>query len=305
MKKQLSARYETWLKKRFSLQQHKQLKQGDILIFVYQYGLLYCCLIALTFIAGVNYANNLILGFCFLISSIFCLSFYLTFKQLHQLDIEIILPEVGQAKQTLAVELILKQTLPSQRYLYLEYQQQVQRILITEKEHKIVFYDIPQQRGAFQLSPIKLYSTYPLGLVRTWTYFYPSAVIWIAPYISKLNQENKIQQADFTADVDEFRELRSFQKGDNYQSVSWKHVALGQGLFVKVFEQMQDQQHVHIHYEQMPSASHEEKLSLMMGLVEQCYQQQTAYSLHLPQQQLSYASGYQQYIQAQKLLAQA
>lgn len=300
-----SEKYQAWLKKRFALNEKKQLRQRDILIFIYQYGLLYCCLIALTFIAGVNYANNLILGFCFLISSIFCLSFYLTFKQLHQLEIHIIHPEVVQAQQVLNIELIFKQSIATTRYLYLEYQQQVQRILVTAKEHRISFYDIPQQRGEFYLAPIKLYSIYPLGLVRTWTYFYYQNVIWVAPKITQFQQENKIQQADFTLDVDEFRELRNFQLGDNYQSVSWKHVALNQGLFVKVFEQMQNRQNIHINYEQMPSASHEEKLSLMMGLVEQCYQQQTAYSLHLPQQQLEYHHGYQHYIQAQKLLAQA
>lgn len=301
----ISHKYQTWLKQRFPLIQEKQLKQRDILIFVYQYGILYCCLMALTFIAGVNYANNLILGFCFLISSVFFLSFYLTFKQLHGLTVEIVLPEVGQAQQILPIELILKQNLKTPRYLYIEYQQQVQRVLLSEQQQKIILYDTPPQRGEFYLFPIKLYSVYPFGLVRTWTYFYCSEVIWIAPQITKLQQENKIQQQDFTPDVDEFRELRPFQQGDNYHAVSWKHVALGQGTFIKVFEQLKDQQHIHIIYEQMPSASHEEKLSLMMGLIEQCHQQQFAYSVQLPQQQLTYSSGQQHYIQAKKLLAQA
>jgi hypothetical protein len=48
----------------------------------------YICSDLITFIAGINYANNLILGFCFLISAILCISFYLTFKQLHGFKIE-------------------------------------------------------------------------------------------------------------------------------------------------------------------------------------------------------------------------
>src|SRR5690606_40156381 len=68
--------------------QQKQFSQRDILVFIYRQGYLYLILILITFIAGVNYANNLILGFCFLISAILCISFYLTFKQLHGLQID-------------------------------------------------------------------------------------------------------------------------------------------------------------------------------------------------------------------------
>ena len=82
--------WQNWIKTRFKFDRHKALKQKDILVFIYQQGYLYLVLILITFIAGVNYGNNLILGFCFLISAILCISFYLTFKQLHELEIEIV-----------------------------------------------------------------------------------------------------------------------------------------------------------------------------------------------------------------------
>ena len=80
--------WQNWVNKRFKFEEFKQLTQKDILIFIYQQGYLFLILIFITFIAGVNYANNLILGFCFLISSILCISFYLTFKQLYVLKIK-------------------------------------------------------------------------------------------------------------------------------------------------------------------------------------------------------------------------
>ena len=66
----MSKPWQKWLAKRFQFEKTKQLSQKDILIFIYQQGYLYGVLILITFIAGVNYANNLILGFCFLISAI-------------------------------------------------------------------------------------------------------------------------------------------------------------------------------------------------------------------------------------------
>lgn len=55
----------------------------------------------------------------------------------------------------------------------------------------------------------------------------------------------------------------------------------------------------------MLSPSHEEKLSLMMGLVEQCEQLQYAYALYLPHSELAKGIGREQYLQAKLLLAQA
>ena len=80
-------------------------------------------------------------------------------------------------------------------------------------------------------------------------------------------------------------------------------MAQGQGLFIKVFEQHQDQHSLDIHYAHMPSPSHEEKLSLMMGLVEQCEQLQYAYALYLPHTELAKGIGREHYLQAKLLLA--
>ena len=55
----------------------------------------------------------------------------------------------------------------------------------------------------------------------------------------------------------------------------------------------------------MPSTQHEEKLSLMMGLIEQCEQMQCAYAVFLPQAELAAGLGNSQLLQAKKLLAQA
>ena len=62
-------------------------------------GFLYLVLILITFIAGINYANNLILGFCFLMSAILCISFYLSFKQLHAITLDVIVDEVGKVNE--------------------------------------------------------------------------------------------------------------------------------------------------------------------------------------------------------------
>ncbi|OTG84059.1 DUF58 domain-containing protein [Acinetobacter sp. ANC 4648] len=301
----MQKKVKQWLSQRFQYQAPKTLKQNDVLVFIYQQGFLYLILILITFIAGVNYANNLILGFCFLISAILCISFYLTFKQLHALNIEIISPEVGRVNEVFSVKFILKQPTKMPKYLYFKYADQFQQVLFDELQQSIELHLIAEQRGLYQFPQIQMYSTYPLGLVRAWTYFYIQKEVWIAPQPKALNQNFYASASLGQPDLDEFHELRNFKVGDSLQAVSWKQVARGQGMYIKQFEDQSDAQTLYIEYAQMPSSDHEEKLSLIMGLVDQCEQHKIPYSIRLPQIEIVQGCGEQQYLQVQQQLARA
>ena len=301
----LKKKFRHWLSQRFQFQQQKQLNQRDILIFIYQQGYLYLVLIAITFIAGINYANNLILGFCFLITAILCISFYLTFKQLHQLSIQVVLPEVGRVGEALEIHLYFKQDKPTIRYLKLNVEQQQHQILLSDLEQQITLSFVPSKRGQFHVPDIQLYSTYPLGLVRAWSYLFLKKQVWIAPQAQVFEQEHDVASDAGLPDLDEYRDLRNYQLGDALQTISWKQAARGQGLYVKQFENQVDVHTVEISYAQMPASGHEEKLALMMGLVDRCEQQKTAYVLRTHEQVLGKGCGEQQFIQAQLILAQA
>ncbi len=297
--------YQSWLAKRFRMQDEPVLAQQDILIFIYQQGYLYLVLILITFIAGVNYANNLILGFCFFISAVLCISFYLTFKQLHGLKLEIIYPSVGRAGEPLELKILVQQDSDAPRYLYLKTEQQLQKVLLAHRLHTIPLHFFPQQRGSYQFPPIHLYSVYPFGLVRAWTYLYLQPLIWIAPQAKNFPAQYQSSSHLDQQELDEFYELRNFKTGDSYQSVSWKQVARGQGMFVKVFTAQEQEQSVLIDYAHMPSTDHEEKLSLMMGLIDHCEQNQQHYRIRLPGQEIGEGQGLLHYQHVQIALAQA
>ncbi|MBP8005884.1 DUF58 domain-containing protein [Acinetobacter sp. NIPH 1852] len=294
-----------WISKRFQIEHSKTFLQKDILVFVYTQGFLYLVLILITFIAGINYGNNLILGFCFLMSAILCVSFYLTFKQLHALQVDVVATEVGQVGQVLILKLILKQKSNAARYLRIQWQEQEQNLYLDQKQQSFELYFFPQQRGEYSFDAIKIYSTYPLGLVRAWSYLYLKQKVWIAPKAYDWQKEHKNQPSNANDRLDEFRELRTFQQGDSYQNVAWKQVARGQGFFIKMFEAQANHQYLEIDYQQIPAQSHEEKLSFMMGLIEQCEQFGDDYALILPHARLESGQGSSQLIQAKLLLAQA
>lgn len=297
--------WQNWLAKRFQMQNEKTLSQRDVLVFLFQQGYLYVVLIILTFIAGVNYANNLILGFCFLISAILCISFYLTFKQLHGLEINLHVQDVGQVGQPLVFTLYFKQPNEQVRYLYVKTDDQLHQCKLTDTHYTLDLNLVPTLRGQFQFPVVQIYSVYPFGLVRAWSYLYHQRFAWIAPKSLELTVDRKLSGRTDEPDFDEFRELKKFQLGDSLQAVSWKQAARGQGLYVKVFEQQENEQQLDIHYEHMPSTAHEEKLQMMMGIVEQCEQLKVSYQLVLPNISLARDVGEQQFEQAKKALAQA
>ena len=301
----MSSLLQDWLAKRFQVSHQTTLSQNRILIFIFGQGYVYIGLILVSFIAGINYGNNLILGFCFLIAAILWMSFYITFKQLHELSIELVLPEVGQVGQELTLQLHLKQPKPRIRYLKLECDALTQTLAVHDTTQIQQLKFLPNARGYFELPRLTLYSSYPFGLVRAWTYLYLQHGVWIAPASADLNHLPQRSTGKKTDELEEFRELRQFVAGDALQSVSWKHLARGQGLLVKVFDDQLDQQQFQIDYAHIPAANHEQKLSMMMAMVESCEQRQSAYALTLPRAELALGQGQSQAIAARQLLAQA
>ncbi len=301
----MSGFIDAWLSKRFRVAGQTRLNQSKILIFIFGQGYVYVALILISFMAGINYANNLILGFCFLIAAILWMSFYITFKQLHELDIEIIYPEVGQLEQHVGLQLHITQPHAALRYLKIQADGLTQTLAVQQSQQVLQLYFYPQQRGYFEFPTIKIYSSYPFGLVRAWSYLYLSQGVWIAPKVDHLTQLSQQHAHSNSDELEEFRELRHFVDGDAIQLVSWKHAAQGQGLLVKVFDHQQDQQHIHIDYVHIAAANHEQKLSIMMAMLERCEQCQCGYRLSLPKAQLPFGQGQQQGIMARQLLAQA
>ena len=86
-------RVQRWLQRRLPPAREVTLNQRRIFIFLSREGGLYAALLLITFIAGINYANNLILMLCFLLSSVLVVSLHQTYFQLSGLHLELVDPE--------------------------------------------------------------------------------------------------------------------------------------------------------------------------------------------------------------------
>ncbi|MFC3901657.1 Protein of unknown function DUF58 [Acinetobacter marinus] len=303
----IKKRWQKWIGRRFQLTEQRTLKQNDVFVFFNREGYLFLVLLIITFIAGVNYANNLILALCFLLTGILVLSFYLAFRQLYGLTIDLEVEQLGQVAQPLTLKFQFRPA-KNQIHLHLrcQFQNTAKKITVLKSPMVVQFTDTPLKRGLHRLERFHFFSVYPFGIIKAWSYVFPQREIWIAPAPLEvdlqhygLRQQNEREQVG----NEDFSHLREFQAGDALNRIAWQQYAKGRGLLVKTFEQHQHQQ-LDFNYTQMTLSLHEEKLSQLMYLVQQAYDQHMAFSLQLPSAQLPLGIGEQHFHQAKLMLAQ-
>lgn len=301
----LFQKLDRWFQKRLSTSNRKTFGVNDVFVFISKEGSLFIILLACTFIAGTNYANNLILGLFFLCVSLLVLSFYLAFRQIYQLSIEINSPDLGQAGQPLPIQFrFIPQNKQIHLHLRCEYAEQAKKINQLVQATDVEFQLLPMQRGLYTVPRFYLHSTYPFAIVRAWSYLYYQREIWIAPQALAVDlQQYGLNNQQSMQGMEDFAHLKEYQQGDAINRIAWQQYAKGRGLLVKQFEQFEQNQ-IHLHYRDMPALEHEQKLSQLMYLVEQCQIQNRAFSLHLPSQTLAYGQGESHIQHAKRLLAQ-
>lgn len=307
-----SARVQRWVRRRLPSLPQVVLNQKRIFIFLSGEGALYSALLLLIFIAGVNYANNLVLGFCFFLGSVLVVTIHHTYAHLSGLQLEIVDAldsEAGAAAQY-RIKIAPTGSRPH-RQIRLEWDDQIQQIDTLASAQVLTFGLSTPQRGRFVPPRLTVSTIYPLGILRAWSYVYFDAPVWVAPQpiACELLEQGSSMSADDEQSLerirgqDEFEALKSFVPGESMARISWAHLARGQGLLSKHFSDPRGQQQI-LDYQRMPPASHELRLSYLAYWVKQFTAQQVAFGLRLPQAELPVSVGEQHARAALRLLAE-
>ncbi len=98
-----------------------------------------------------------------------------------------------------------------------------------------------RQRGHFYAGRIKVFTTFPLGLFKAWSYLETKQPCLVYPKPEghktlpafKLTEANGVQGN--TTGVDDFIGFRNYHPGDSIKDISWKAYAQQKGLFIKKF----------------------------------------------------------------------
>ena len=212
-----SSRLDRWFAKRAPRQDSATLSLRNVYIFFSREGALFALLLIITFIAGINYANNLVLGLCFYLASVWVISFHLTFAHVIGLKIQLLEVTVAEAGSPAWVTLKVTSTSAKpRRQLSFTFEQQLANSNQAKEsgwaeessqaavheggasssipayayshilpsisgEHIIKLPVMTQQRGRMILPRLKISSVYPLGIMRAWSYVYFATPAWVTP----------------------------------------------------------------------------------------------------------------------------
>jgi uncharacterized protein (DUF58 family) len=292
-------RWNAWLDRRIPPTRDITLNQRRIFIFLTRYGGFYSLLLLCMFIAGINYANNLLLGMCFMLGSLAVIAIHHTYGNLSGLRIETRGTVPAFAGEPAGFTIRLSN--PDKRLYYslsLQWADATDDIDRVDQGREVTLYLRSTRRGRFRPPRLRISTTYPLGLLRAWTWLDLdlSAIVYPAPIASEQMPVDEGSADEATESrrrrpgQEDFEALRTFVPGDPLAHVSWKHLARGQGMLVKTYTEPVSGSDT-LDYAALPGMDRENRLSRLAWWVERLHQYQQPYALKLPGKTIPVSQG--------------
>lgn len=281
IKRPLDAALSHWFAKRAPKSDSTTLNLRNVYIFFSREGMLFAVLLMITFIAGVNYGNNLVLGLCFYLISIWLISFHVTFAHISGLQVHLLEVTIAQAGQPVFVTLQLKsESRAPRRQLVLSFDKSSDKVVLTRLQDELIVRLAVEtkRRGRLELPRLRIQTVYPLGIMRAWSYVNFARNAWVYPkplafdwqehYLAAKLEDLPIgKQYNHNQGQDDFDRLDNYIIGESLSRVSWAHVARGQGMFTKHFANPLGHD-LRLDYADMPAIDHEQKLAqLAFGVI--------------------------------------
>ncbi len=288
--KTIRKRWFKWLNRRMPPAREVRLDQKKIFVFPTRYGFFYIGTLFLLFLGGINYQNSLILNLCFLLASLFVITILHTFRNLSGLLIKAGHTEPAFVGGQAGFEVILARDTPK-RYeainLIWHDNESGPQNVVDGLEQRVKLLLDAHHRGYFRPRRLKLESSFPLGIVRAWTWIDldMKAVVYPDPIPAPERQGEAVGDQDsetITAEGDDdFDQLRPYRVGESLNNIAWKQVARGQGFYSKTFHGYKSESQW-ITWDSVRTGDVERKLSQLTYLVIQAASNGKPYGLDIP-----------------------
>ncbi|WP_101759530.1 DUF58 domain-containing protein [Oceanicoccus sp. KOV_DT_Chl] len=251
LKKTIQQRFKQWLDRRIPSQKSITLNQRRIFIFPSAQGRWFSAVLLVMLIAAINYQNNMMFAFVFMLSSVFVVVVLHTYANLSGLTIT-----AGKAKPVFSgdnaeLEVILQRHGSSPYFdINVSWPESEGRLVsLLDHQSESVLLHLPvSDRGLFTPPRLLIETFYPLGLLRCWSWLaldiqvlvYPRPLECKLPITLAATSES---DGELIAAVgsDEFDGFKTYQAGDPLKHVFWKGYAKGQTLQTKQFAAYREQ----------------------------------------------------------------
>ncbi len=237
-------RFRKFINRRIPPARSVTLDQKRIFIFPSRVGFFFILCLLLMLMTAINYENNLSFALTFLLATLFVVAVLHTYANLSGLTVHAVRAQSAFPGQQSEFELLIERGKRRDHYaLYLRWPDSSEELVnltdadnITVKLHAAV-----GERGWYNPGRLLLESTYPLGLLRCWTWLDLDlhALVYPRPLASQDLPGLASDQPEGTsvpvAGSDDFYGFRDYRPGDSLRHVYWKGLARGQSLQSKQY----------------------------------------------------------------------
>ena len=235
----LEARWERWLDRRVPPARETLLEQRNVYIMPSAQGYAFLALLLALLIAGINYENNVVFAFTFLLGGLFVVAVLHTYANLAGLRVSAISPGPVFAGETAAFGLRFRDAAGRPHDAIEAAWQDTARAEARVPRHAegTVTLHLPTvRRGWFRPGRVRLRSYYPLGLLRAWSWVDPQlaclvyprpAASGMLPFTAGRGDEGLPASE---AGSEDFSGFRRYVPGDRIRQVEWRTLAKGQPL---------------------------------------------------------------------------
>ena len=332
----MKKRFNAWLTRRIPQGSQQRINHRNIFIVPTRFGASLMFFMLLLFLLGTNYQNNVIILISYLLVSFFIVVMHHSFYNLSGLQFnastslqgfvgsQLYLPIVITSnKARFNINFSFDQPTPLTDENSIEHSSALDykttpatlHELVAGENHIRVPYHVAT-RGEYSLGRVLIVSEYGFGLFRSWTrldfgqqvtaYPKPVSYDWSDTQKNAAGEQDKDRiesyQDSFQPGQDEFHQLQHYQLGEPISRVAWKQVARGQGWFTKQYQQALSGK-LTLDFDLLPSGTLEQRLSLLSFAIQDCSQQQIAFSLKLPNQVIEYDNSAQHTLRCLAALA--
>lgn len=283
-------RFAKWVNRRIPPAREVTLNQRRIFIFPSRVGLFFGFCLFIMLLTAINFQNNLSYGLTFLLATLFVIATLHTYANLSGLTLRALRAQPAFPGQRSEFAIMIERGKKRDHFaLYVKWPESSDALInLLEEDTAEVHLHLPVgQRGWFKPGRLMLESTYPLGLLRCWT--------WVDLDLHALVYPRPLSSADLPglatdkpdgASVpvlgsDDFYGFRSYRKGDSLRHIHWKGVAKGQGVQSKQYTAYADRS-VWLDWELFPGLGTEQRLSHLCYWALDFESRNEEYGLRLP-----------------------
>lgn len=163
------------------------------------------------------------------------------------------------------------------------------------------------RRGWLALPRLRIWSTWPLGLFRAWSWLHPDRAVLVWPRAEAAGpppQQSDASRAQRVAKPgEELAALRDYRAGDALRHIAWKASAHHRDLLVKEFDRPQPRETWRLDWDALRMLDRESRIARLARWIGEAEAQGYRYSLHLPGHAIEAGSGAAHYARCMSALA--